>query len=372
MEIDRIHFYVADANKMRDWSIEQMGLQALGDLSNCHTTTYLVGNAHLVIMISSPIDLTSPVADYLNHHPPGVKDIAFRVRDLDKIRQKIDHLGVKILAILVETAGINRSTIDIAIDTQPWVKIQGWGTLEHTIIQAGSDDAPDERLRQRNDWRSQIATTPDEPIIGIDHLVLNVAAGELDAATAWYENLFDFKVQQTFKIQTDRSGLSSKALTSQQGKIKFNINQPTSPNSQIQEFLDANRGAGIQHIAFETSNILQTVDRMQRQGLAFLPVPKSYYDELKLRARCSGMTSFTNDEWQTLERLQILVDWQPERPQALLLQAFTQPIFNEPTFFFEAIERRNGAPGFGQGNFQALFEAVEQNSERFRDEDRGT
>jgi 4-hydroxyphenylpyruvate dioxygenase len=341
MEIDRIHFYVADANKMRDWSIERMGLQALGDLSNQQTMTHLVGNAHLVLMISSPIDATSPVADYLQHHPPGVKDIAFRVRDLAEISHKIDRLGVKILA-----------TSDTENERQSWIKIQSWGALEHTLIQAESRDLAD--------IRSPSTALSDESIVGIDHLVLNVAAGDLDAATAWYENLFDFQVQQTFNIQTDRSGLSSKALTSRHGKIRFNINQPTSPNSQIQEFLDANCGAGIQHIAVETNNILQTVDRMQQRGLAFLPVPKSYYAELKLRARCSGMRSITDDEWQTLERLQILVDWQPDRSQALLLQTFTQPIFNEPTFFFEAIERRNGAPGFGQGNFQALFAAVEQ------------
>ncbi len=347
MEIDRIHFYVADAHKMRDWSIEQMGLQALGDLSDRHTVTHLVGNAHLVLMISSPIDSTSPVADYLNLHPPGVKDIAFRVDDLAEIRHKIDRFGVNILATSSEENSLQ------------WVKIQGWGALEHTIIQADSIASSNYDLRSPTH-----ITTSEATIIGIDHLVLNVAADELDAATAWYEQLFDFQVRQTFKIQTDRSGLSSKALTSRDGKIKFNINQPTSPNSQIQEFLDANRGAGIQHIALETRDILETVDRMQQQGLAFLPVPETYYIELKRRARCSGMRSLTDEEWQTIERLHILVDWHPDRPQALLLQTFTQPIFNEPTFFFEAIERRDRAQGFGQGNFQALFEAVEQNNNR--------
>ncbi len=351
MEIDRIHFYVADAVQMRDWSIDRLGLQALGDRSDRHTDTYLVGNAHLLLSISSPRAASSPVANYLKLHPPGVQDIAFRVRDLDKIRQKIDRLGVKILATSNDQPSSN-------FDRSSWVRIQGWGSLEHTITQVGATDS--------DDWRSRVMQPIDETIIGIDHLVLNVAAGELGTASAWYKNLFDFHVQQTFNIQTDRSGLSSNALTSRQGKIDFNINQPTSPNSQIQEFLDANRGAGIQHIAFKTRNIFQTVDRMQQQGLAFLPVPTTYYSEVKTRARHSGVRSLTEDEWQALERLQILVDWQPDSPQALLLQTFTQPIFNEPTFFFEAIERRDMAQGFGQGNFQALFEAVEQNSHRHR------
>ncbi len=336
MEIDRVRFYVADALQLRDWSIDKLGLTALADRSNSLTMTHIVGNDYLRFELSSPLDPASPVADYLQAHPPGVQDIGFRVDDFDRLRQKIDRLGVKILA---ESAAIDRSQ---------WVTIQGWGSLEHTIVQRTS--TPFTRL------------TPATPatIIGIDHLVLNVAAGELDLASIWYENLFDFQVQQTFQIHTDRSGLASKALTSRQGEIKFNINEPTSASSQIQEFLDFNRGAGIQHIALETNNILQTVDRMQQQGLAFLPVPAAYYTQVKYRARYDDMRSLAESEWQTLERLQILVDWQPEQPQALLMQTFTQPIFTEPTFFFEAIERRNLAVGFGQGNFQALFEAIEQ------------
>jgi 4-hydroxyphenylpyruvate dioxygenase len=339
MEIDRVRFYVADALQLRDWSIDKLGLIALEDRSNLLTMTHIVGNDYLRFELSSPLDPASPVAAYLQSHPPGVQDIGFRVQDFDRLRQKIDRLDVKILA---ESPATDRSQ---------WLTIQGWGSLEHTIVQT---ESPVTR------------STPATPatITGIDHLVLNVAAGELDAASIWYENLFDFQVQQTFQIQTDRSGLASRALTSRQGEIKFNINEPTSASSQIQEFLDLNRGAGIQHIALETNNILQTVDRMQQQGLEFLPVPAAYYAQLKHRARCDDMRSLAESEWQTLERLQILVDWQPEQPQALLMQIFTQPIFNEPTFFFEAIERRERAVGFGQGNFQALFEAIEQNSQR--------
>jgi 4-hydroxyphenylpyruvate dioxygenase len=336
MEIDRVRFYVADALQLRDWSIEKLGLAALGDRSDPLTMTHLVGNDYLQFELSSPLDPASPVANYLQAHPPGVQDIGFRVDDFDRLRQKIDGLGVKILA---ESPAIDRSQ---------WLTIQGWGSLEHTLVQKGSNPAT----------RATPATTAT--ITGIDHLVLNVAAGELDAASSWYENLFDFQVQQTFQIQTDRSGLASKALISRQGEIKFNINEPTSASSQIQEFLDLNRGAGIQHIALETNDILQTVDRMQQQGLKFLPVPAAYYTQLKHRARFDDMRSLAEPEWKTLERLQILVDWQPEQPQSLLMQTFTQPIFTEPTFFFEAIERRERAVGFGQGNFQALFEAIEQ------------
>jgi 4-hydroxyphenylpyruvate dioxygenase len=389
MEIDRIYFYVVDAARTLDLLISQMGLRTIEDRTNEHTIEYIIGNAHLSFSISSPIDSSSHVAEYLKLHPSGVKDISFRVDDLDLIRRKIDRLGIKIIATSTDR------------DEYPWVKIQGWGAIEHTIIQAKSVSINS----LADPLQGQIDST--EQIIGIDHIVLNVPVGELDLATDWYGNLFDFQVQQTFDIKTEKSGLASKALVSSCGKIRFNINVPSSGNSQIQEFLDANRGAGIQHIALQTNRILSTIDsllerlllrrqtlrvgkacalrlrlrnakgkasakadatrtptvqvrqRMQQQELAFLPIPLTYYVNLQNRARLEGVQPLSHHEWQQLERLQILMDWSNTNPEAVLLQIFTQPIFEAPTFFFEFIERRNLAQGFGEGNFQALFEAIE-------------
>jgi 4-hydroxyphenylpyruvate dioxygenase len=250
------------------------------------------------------------------------------------MRQKIDRLGINIIAV-----STNR-------DKRQWLKVRGWGSIEHTIIQAESESI------------NSLDSTAQ--IIGIDHLVLNVPVGELDLATTWYRDLFDFQVQQTFDIKTAKSGLASKALLSSCGKIRFNINVPSSDSSQIQEFLNTNRGAGIQHIALQTNDILATVDRMQQQEIAFLPIPQTYYANLQNRARAEQINPLSNHEWQQLEHLQILMDWSNSTPEALLLQIFTQPIFEAPTFFFEIIERRNLAKGFGEGNFQALFEAIEQ------------
>ena len=143
------------------------------------------------------------------------------------------------------------------------------------------------------------------------------------------------------------------------GKIRFNINEPSSSNSQIQEFLDLNHGAGIQHIALQTQDIWTTIDRMQQRKLEFLPIPQTYYANLKSRATVQQLR-LTEREWQQLEQLQILMDWSTATPEQILLQIFTRPIFESPTFFFEIIERRNRAQGFGQGNFQALFEAIEE------------
>jgi 4-hydroxyphenylpyruvate dioxygenase len=338
MEIDRVCFYVEDAKLMQALLIDRMGLSYLGGNINDHTIEYLIGNAHLLLSISAPLNSASPVAAYLNIHPSGVKNISFRVRDLEIIRQRLDKLDVNI---------IDSSS---NADESPWLKIQGWGSklssFEHTIIQSPASSPA-------------IDLDPAESIIGIDHLVLNVAAGDLEPATTWYQQIFDFQVQQIFDIQTSTSGLTSNALVSPCGKIRFNINQPSSDNSQIQQFLDLNHGAGIQHIALQTNDIFRTIDRMQQQGLAFLKIDRDYYTQLQIRARTAQSHLLTADEWLKLQQLQILVDWSESAPEALLLQIFTAPIFESPTFFFEIIERRNRATGFGQGNFQALFEAIE-------------
>ena len=336
MEIDCIHFYVKDAAQIQDLLIGQMGLSDLGRNVTEDTIEYFVGNDHLRFLIASPLNSTSPVAEYLQDHPSGVKGISFQVPDLAVIRHRVDRLGLEIIS-----TSSDRSEL-------PYLKIQGWGSIEHTFIQSSPTLTTSTIDRQ-------------SLITGIDHLVLNVAVGELDAATNWYQNIFEFQVQQTFDIQTQTSGLTSKALVSACGKIRFNINQPSSSNSQIQDFLDINYGAGIQHIALQTNQIFRTIDRMRQQQLAFLAIDPTYYSQLQIRAITTQNSALTPTEWHQLQNLQILADWSESNPEAVLLQIFTQPIFEAPTFFFEIIERRNRAKGFGRGNFQALFAAIEQN-----------
>jgi 4-hydroxyphenylpyruvate dioxygenase len=202
-------------------------------------------------------------------------------------------------------------------------------------------------------------------MIGIDHAVLNVEAGDLPRAIAQYTQAFGFRAQQKFDIHTPRSALTSQVLSHPQGSAQFPINEPASATSQIQEFLDHNRGPGIQHIALQTGSILTTVTQLRQQGLACLQVPFAYYEQLRTRPGYA----LTTEQWRAIAQQQVLVDWQLDAsPPALLLQIFTQPIFAEPTFFFEIIERQQVtvdhqtriAEGFGEGNFRALFEAIER------------
>jgi 4-hydroxyphenylpyruvate dioxygenase len=188
----------------------------------------------------------------------------------------------------------------------------------------------------------------------IDHIVLNVEHQTLNTAVRWYQAVLGFHANGWFDIKTDRSALRSQVLVHPQGSAQFPINEPASSGSQIQEFLAANRGPGIQHLALGTLNIVATITHLRQQGLSFLKVPHSYYTQLN--QSCPPETPPL--DWQAIEQQQILVDLR--NPTGILMQAFTHPIFGEPTFFLELIERRSQAQGFGEGNFLALFEAIER------------
>ncbi|WP_072016038.1 VOC family protein [Leptolyngbya sp. KIOST-1] len=174
------------------------------------------------------------------------------------------------------------------------------------------------------------------------------------------------------QVDTPHSGLRSQVLAHPQGKAQLPINEPATANSQVQEFLDHNRGGGVQHVALHTTDIVQTVGQLRAGGVRFLAVPPSYYETLRRRPGYSTQDDMEGDWLRQREaaiaQLEILVDWEPHRPQARLLQTFTQPLLNIPTVFFELIQRQVvqvqeeavQAQGFGERNFQALFEAIER------------
>ena len=350
MQIDHVHFYTRDALQTGNWLTRNIGLSSIANNINNHTHTEVVANNSVFLLISSALNFSSEVATYLNSHPSGVADIAFRVQNLESILEKVNYLNIQVVEPL-QIYSSDRGTVK-------WAKITGWDSLHHTLIENPTNIPFWQFLF--NTEQNTTAINADANIVGIDHLVLNVAAGELNKAVIWYQNLFGFKIQQTFTIQTKRSGLSSEALIDPSGQVQFNINEPTSSDSQIQEFLDINRGTGIQHIALRSTNVLQTVAKMRSSGVSFLSVPKSYYHRLQNRYRNQSIPVLENWEWRAIESQQILVDWHQEKPESLLMQIFTQPIFDQPTFFWEIIERRQQAQGFGEANFQALFEAVER------------
>ncbi|AFZ23365.1 4-hydroxyphenylpyruvate dioxygenase [Cylindrospermum stagnale PCC 7417] len=344
LKIDHVHFYVEDAKVWRDWFVHHLGFQVVADSilptlinqgESFHTCTFVVKNGVVCFLLSSPLSATSPVAEFLRQHPPGVADVAFVVADVNHAIALAQAQGATILQPVQEH--------QVGAVSLKCCKIAAWGGLAHTLI-------------ERSTVSDQLYFTTGSSFTAIDHVVLNVAAGDLNLVAAWYENILDFQPQQTFKIQTAHSALYSQVMVSRNGSVQLPINEPASPNSQIQEFLEVNRGPGIQHIALRSPNLVSAIAQFRNRGLSLLSVPKSYYSQLEQRLKLA----LSPPEMEAIAQQEILVDWQEDAPLgALLLQIFTQPIFGQPTFFFEFIERRCQASGFGEGNFRALFAAIE-------------
>lgn len=181
-----------------------------------------------------------------------------------------------------------------------------------------------------------------------DHMTNNVPANEMDQWVAFYENTFNFKETRFFNIKGENTGLLSKVMSSPCQKLAIPINEPTGPKSQIQEYIDEYKGSGIQHIALGTSDIITTVEKMRAEGIEFLDVPDTYYETLKTR-----LPNVTEDI-EKLKKLEILVDGDEK---GYLLQIFTKNLFGP--IFIEVIQRKKHN-GFGEGNFQALFDAIER------------
>ncbi|MEH1829187.1 MAG: 4-hydroxyphenylpyruvate dioxygenase [Nostoc sp.] len=354
MKIDHVHFYVEDAKVWRDWFIHHLGFQPVADrISSFHTCTEVVKSGDVCFFLSSPLLPTSPVAEFLRQYPPGVADVAFAVEDVEGAIALAQMHGATILQSIQERR-IGTAFLKCG-------KIAAWGGLTHTLIEKRCGEGEDSLGQRGEVCNNFTSASPISSITAIDHIVLNVAVGELDSAVAWYENILNFQPQQAFKIKTNRSALHSQVMVSPNGSVQLPINEPASRNSQIQEFLDVNRGPGIQHIALRTTNLVSAIAKFRANGLSLLSVPQTYYTQLKQRP---GLT-LSPLELEAIAQQEILVDWQEYTPVGaqqtapLLLQIFTQPIFEQPTFFFEFIERRLQAKGFGEGNFRALFEAIE-------------
>ena len=346
MRIAYVHFYVEDAKTWCDWFVHHLGFHKLdddalkssfpgrGDTAS-HTSTEVVKSGLVCFVLSSPISSISPVTKYLRQHPPGVVDIAFEVENLSAIIALAERSGTKVTQPTVEHQ-----------EDKNYIKqasVIAWGGLTHTLLEKQLNSNVVENYSSTNS------------IQAIDHIVLNVPVGDLKAAVAWYEDILGFRGQQKFNIQTEYSALHSQVMVSPDGSVQLPINSPATANSQIQEFLNANRGAGIQHIALQTSDIIRSIAQFRSRGVCFLPISESYYSRLKQRTNLPLLPN----ELNYIAEQEILVDWKEDFPNALLLQIFTQPIFPQPTFFFEFIERRECAQGFGEGNFRALFEAME-------------
>ncbi len=301
------------------------------------------------LVLTSALTGDSPIARHTMEHGDGVKDIALQVPDATKAFQETVSRGARpAMEPTVSEDSFGR-VVRSAIYT--------YGETIHSFIER--DDYAGPFLPG---YRAVMPTDAQRArqagLAAIDHVVGNVELGKMNEWVEFYERTMGFTQIIHFTdeaISTEYSALMSKVMQGGHGKVKFPINEPATgrKKSQIQEYLDYYGTPGVQHIALITGDIIQTVTQLQAQGVEFLPGLTTYYEELTDRV---GKIDEPIDE---LARLGILVDRDDD---GYLLQIFTKNVQDRPTVFFEVIQRK-GARGFGEGNFKALFEAIEREQE---------
>jgi 4-hydroxyphenylpyruvate dioxygenase len=305
--------------------------------------SHVLEQGRVRLVVTGTLRSGTDVAEHHVRHGDGVRVIALSVPDVDSAYAEATARGA---------AGVTAPRW--AEDDHGRVRIADIATYGDTV----------HRFVDRSEYFGAFlpgyaATPPREPrdalLVGIDHIVGNVELGAMDRWVRYYEDVFGMTEMIHFSdeaISTEYSALMSKVVTTGNGRIKFPINEPAEGKrkSQIDEYLEFYEGAGAQHIALATRDIVGTVAALSERGVRFLRTPESYYEDVPDRV---GDIPESLDD---LRRLGILVDRDDE---GYLLQIFTKPLGDRPTIFFEIIER-HGARGFGEGNFKALFEAIER------------
>ena len=273
-------------------------------------------------------------------HGPSACAFAIRVKDAAKAYQRALDLGAKPFHGKVGPMELNIPAI------------QGIGGAPLYLIDRHEEGKSIYDIDF--EWVGGVEQHPEGMgLVEIDHLTHNVYSGRMDTWAGFYEKLFNFREIRYFDIKGQKTGLTSRALTSPCGKIRIPINEPSDRGSQIQEYLDAYHGEGIQHIALSTADIFATVERMRAGGVRFLDTPDAYYDRVDARVPGHG------EDLARLKANRILIDGEgidKDRREDKLLQIFTETVIGP--IFFEIIQRK-GNEGFGEGNFQALFESIE-------------
>ena len=309
--------------------------------------SYVINKNKVFFVFTTPLFSNSYLSQWLEKHGDGVWNIAFNVPDPEESYNACLKRGAKSyndFINYIDDNGVYKSAA-----------ISSYGDCIHSFI----------NNKDYNLWAPSFVKMKtynkceDSKIELIDHIVANVEIDKMDFWKEYYENIFGFSTFVRFDetdISTKYSSLKSVVVRSKNWKVKLPINEPAEglKKSQIDEFLEFNNGAGIQHIALLSSDIIKTITILRKNGLEFLNLPDTYYELLRKKK------ILIDEDISKLQKLGILVD---NDEQGYLLQLFTKPMQDRPTLFIEIIQRK-GSRGFGQGNFQALFESIELEQER--------
>ena len=307
--------------------------------------SYVLEQGEIRLVLTSGLRSDSEITHFACKHGDGVKDVALAVRDAAHAYQEAVERGA--------TGVAEPHWLEDEHGRVELASIATYGETIHTFVNRSAYDGvylPGYRAEP-----SVNGAPGGIGLIALDHVVGNVELGRMDYWVEFYERTMGFTNIIHFgddQIQTDYSALMSKVMADGEGKIKFPINEPAEGKrkSQIDEYLEFFEGPGVQHIALQTNDIVGTVERLRERGMIFLSTPEAYYEE------APGRVGEILEDWDDLRRLRILVDRDDD---GYLLQIFTKTAQDRPTLFFEVIER-HGARGFGEGNFKALFEAIER------------
>ena len=344
--VHHVEFYVGNAKQAayyyrKAFGYDQVAYSGL-ETGDREKASYVLGQGRIRMVFSTPLNGNNELAEHIRKHGDGVKDIAFHVDDATACYEACVARGAK-SAREPETVSDENGSITRA-------SIFTYGETVHSFISHNDYNGPflpgfiESKIEGNN--------------VGlkfIDHIVGNVELGKMEYWVNFYADIMGFSKIQEFSdddISTEYSALMSKVMESDNGRIKFPINEPAEGKrkSQIDEYLEFYEGAGVQHLALLTSDIIKTIGKLKENGVEFLEVPDTYYEDLTKRVGA------IDEDIEVLRKLKILVDRDDE---GYLLQLFTKPVEDRPTVFYEVIQRK-GSKGFGVGNFKALFEAIER------------
>jgi len=353
---DYIEFYVGNAKQAAQYYAHLFGFQIDGYLGpetgQKNKVSYLLQQNDIRFVLTSALGPDSPISDHVHRHGDGVKDIALWVDDATRSFEETTKRG----ASPVQEPTVHEDEDGRVVTAS----IATYGDTVHTFVERAEYQG--HFFPGFQPWENDFWSPPSEAGLEyVDHCVGNVHEGDMDTYVEFYAQTMGFYNMLHFTdqdISTEYSALMSKVMANGDEKIKFPINEPAEgkKKSQIEEYLEFYRGAGVQHIALATNDIIKSVRELRRRGVEFLHVPDTYYDRKVLSERVGSINESIDD----LEELGILVDRDPD---GYLLQIFTKPVQDRPTVFFELIQRE-GARSFGAGNFKALFKAMEREQER--------
>lgn len=349
---DYVELYVGNAKQSAHYYKTAFGFQSVAyaglETGMKDRTSYVLQQGKIRLVLTTPLNAESPINEHIVKHGDGVKMVALWVDDARKSWEETTKRGAKSFFEPKVESDQHGEVVLSAIHT--------YGETIHVFVERSNYNGI--FLPGYVKWESDYQPT-DTGLQYIDHMVGNVGWNEMNKWTEFYAKVMGFAQLVSFDdkdISTEYTALMSKVMTNGNGRIKFPINEPAEgrKKSQIEEYIDFYNGAGVQHLALATNNIIETVTEMRKRGVEFLTVPGSYYDTLLDRV------GDIDEDLTPLRELGILVDRDDE---GYLLQIFTKPVSDRPTLFYEIIQRK-GAQSFGKGNFKALFESIEREQER--------